>query len=219
MSTDTELGALLSTRATDLVEHLDLPADLLSSVHSAHRRRRRNRIAGSALGVAVVIAGIGIGATTLATSHSRSSTVGIAGRPTPYHNTRFGFSAKIPAGFVPGTALTDGDGMRWHSRDGAAHLSFFGENNVNHATPASEQDSMSQTFTHGGGTVSYATHVDIFAVVSGTRKGIVYYEREYVLGKAIYGLEWEYPVADKSTYDPMVDSSVHTFKLGPNRAA
>jgi hypothetical protein len=219
MSNDTELGALLSSRGTDVVDHLDLPTDLLGSVHTAHRRHRRNRIAGSALSMAVVLAGAGIAATSLAGGNPNTSKVQIASPPTTYRNARFGYSAKIPGGFVPGIKPTDGDGMTWSSGDRAAHLTVFGENNVNQATPASEQNSMSQTFAHSGGVVSYATHVDISAVVSGTRKGIVYYQREYLLGKAIYGLEWEYPVADKPTYDPLVVFSVNNFRLGPNRAA
>jgi hypothetical protein len=223
MSNDTELGALLSMRATDVVDHLDLPTDLLGSIHTAHRRHRRNRMAGSAFSVAVVLAGLGIGAVALAGHEKSPRKIQVAAKTAPisYHNARFGYSVVIPGqpnAVLPLLPPLDEGGQEWWSKDDTVRIEVHAVNNTKALSPAADLQALEASYARRGVRLvghSIGGHV---VMITGTYKGQVGYERDVVKSHVIYTLSWNYLIAKKSTYDPMVTSSVHSFKPGPNHA-
>lgn len=219
MTSETDLGELLSAHGRAILADLDVPPDLLSSVHVAHRRRRRHRIAGSALGVIAVLAGVSIGAIVVAQDSSDGQTVTPAGA-VPYTNARFGFSDVIPEGFIANRPPEDGDGLSWHSPDGTATLTITGGNNTNSLDANADVTALrhhydqldapgTEIISQGGGVV----------VVDGAVRGTAFYQRDLVRRQVIYTITWSYPASAETMYQRLVESTVRNFRPGPDHTA
>lgn len=136
----------------------------------------------------------------------------------PYANARFGFSTAVPATFISGQPPQNGDGMNFISTDGRATMTVYGSNNVLNDTAATLRTKQAATLVAKGGTVTYRNTSSSIAAVSGTYPSslgtMVFYERSAVGTGSIDTLLWTYPVADKSTDDPLLYKSVSTFRAG-----
>jgi hypothetical protein len=250
MSTDTELGALLSARATTVIDRLEVPIELLDNIHAAHQRHRRLRIVGPTLSIVVVVAGAAVTATLVAGGSDGANgqqTLSASPTPTSYTNARFGYSDLIPANLQPQQAPADGDGQTWKSSDGAT-LTLSAVNNNHHLTTYDDMTAvlnnyMTQYGANGGADGASSRASSGIATVrtqkngpgpsttttAGPDKGTVltpmnkpitiYFQRDVVLSNVIYSLAWAYPAAKKSSYEPMVRSTVANFVAGPNKAA
>jgi hypothetical protein len=222
MTIDNELGELLHDQGWAAVDDLMPAADLLNSVRHAHHRHRRYRIVGSSLTVLLVAAGVATGAVAIARNAGGAQSV-VAPHHGPhgyrrYTNPRFGFSADIPASFVAKARPADGDGQAFRNPSDTADVTVYGENNGAGNSTLKERHAQVWGFRHQGDhvTLNYQNN-DVIAVSGTTADGKVFYLREVVRSKAINGMTWTYPIADKPTYDPMVQHGALTFRPGPNR--
>jgi hypothetical protein len=147
-------------------------------------------------------------------SHAASTTY------SRYSNARFSFSVDVPAAYTPGRLPADGDGREFTNPAGTASVTAFGGDNVLNRTPAGELGAQRSRYVNQGDTVTYQHRQGKVIAVSGTTTtGTVFYLREVVLPKAIYSLEWSYPLAGRASFTAVVNHSVATFQPGPNRTA
>lgn len=133
-----------------------------------------------------------------------------------YGNGRYGFSVQLPASYRRGPEPENGDGARFTSPDGAAHLTVAGANNVLDESAAGALAAYESTIRRGGGRVTYAGRKGNAYVCSGfAADGSIFYQREVVGPTTEYTLAWTYPAPDKVALDPAVSRSVASFTPGP----
>ena len=119
-----------------------------------------------------------------------------------YANPRFGTSVTFPAEVFsrPSTPPANGDGMTWHSADGAS-LAVFGGYNVLSQSP---RDLIAEA-AGPGITITYSRAGKDWAVVSGTEGAEIFYRRsEFGGDDVIHSLVLRYPARLKAKYDPLV---------------
>lgn len=119
-----------------------------------------------------------------------------------YANPRFGTSVTFPAEIFSRASPppANGDGMTWHSADGAS-LAVFGAYNVLSQSP---RDLIAEA-AGPGITVTYSRTGKEWAVVSGTEGAEIFYRRsEFGEDDVIHSLVLRYPAHLKAKYDPLV---------------
>jgi hypothetical protein len=122
-----------------------------------------------------------------------------------YTNPRFGTTADYPADIftVRDPPPENGDGQSFHSSDGRAQLSIYGQWNVQGDTP---QSYVANYVDLAGATVVYKRVIDRFYIVSGTRDGNIFYDRCNFSPDPegiIDCLTITYPEQEKTVWDPI----------------
>lgn len=125
-------------------------------------------------------------------------------KPFTYVNARFGTVCTFPDQIFTDRMPEpeNGDGLEWHSADGAS-VACYGGYNALDDTPKSlvENEKASPA---PGEEVTYGKAGKNWAVLSGTKGDKIFYRRS-VFGKdVIHSVFIEYPAALKAKYDPLV---------------
>jgi hypothetical protein len=133
-----------------------------------------------------------------------------------YTNPRFGTTADYPAGLftVLDPPPENGDGQGFRTVDGRAHLSIYGTWNVQGDTP---QTYVSNYVDLTGASVTYKQVTDRFYVISGTRKGKIFYDRcnFSVDPQGILDcFTISYPEQEKSEWNPIVSRLSRSLRAG-----
>lgn len=152
-------------------------------------------------------------------STSGYATPGSAGEAGPtavYRNERFGFELTYPATvFVPGEAPDEGQGMVFASRDGAARLLVSaGQNTTGETLGSYRRFVLAKSYPDAR--IEYAPVRSSWFVLSGTNGDTMFYERITFRcgGKAIYGWQMTYPIAERKIYDPIVEAVHRSYRPG-----
>ena len=136
-------------------------------------------------------------------------------RWTTYANPRFGATVDYPADrFVRRDPPPEnGDGQAFHTRDGRARLAVWGAYNVDNDTP---QQYVEQYVERDGG-ITYRQITARHFVVSGVRKGDIFYQRcnfPAPPDDVIDCFEATYPPADKAAMDAVVARLSRSLRSG-----
>ena len=139
-----------------------------------------------------------------------------------YTNDRFGQTVDYPKDIfvVQDPPPTNGDGARFHSKDGKASFTASGSHNAFDPPLAlnGEGDASLEAFEEGatkqdGWKVSYRRKGKDFLVLSGTRGDRIFYEKTMLVDKdQIMVTLWiEYPAAEKAAFDKVVPKMAASF--------
>ena len=136
-------------------------------------------------------------------------------RWTTYANPRFGTTIDYPADLFarPDPPPENGDGQAFRSRDGRARLAVWGAYNAGHDSP---QQYVAQIVEPEGG-ITYRQITARHFVVSGLRKGDIFYQRCNFAappGDVIDCFEATYPPADKAAMDAVVARLSRSLRSG-----
>jgi hypothetical protein len=136
-----------------------------------------------------------------------------------YANARFGAIIDIPPGFVNDVPEPEnGDGLTFHSADGAAELLVWGNNLVD-ADFNQDVAARLKIYIEDGWNISYVAGVNGsgWQVYSGTREGRLLYAKSISSCKETQALHFriEYPEPQKITYDSVVARLSKSLKAGP----
>lgn len=133
-----------------------------------------------------------------------------------YRNERFGFELAYPSAvFEPGEAPEGGQGMVFQSRDGAAQLLVSaGQNTTGETLGSYRRFVLSKSYPDAQ--IEYAPVRNSCFVLSGMNGDTMFYERITFRcgGKVIYGWQMTYPVAERKTYDPIVEAVHRSYRPG-----
>jgi hypothetical protein len=133
-----------------------------------------------------------------------------------YRNERFGFELAYPSAvFKPGEAPAGGQGMVFTSRDGAAQLLVSaGQNTTGETLKSYRRFVLSKSYPDAR--IEYAPVRNSWFVLSGINGDTMFYERITFRcgGKVIYGWQMTYPVAERKTYDPIVEAVHRSYRPG-----
>lgn len=133
--------------------------------------------------------------------------------PLTYRNERFGTSATFPADIFRDQQEPpqNGDGLTWHSTDGAS-LAIFGSHNVRDETPRSRQ---AKANAAGDRDVTYSKTGKDWLVLSGFEGESVFYERYlFTASGSVHAIVLKYPRSLKTKYDPLAGKIASSLK-GP----
>jgi hypothetical protein len=126
-----------------------------------------------------------------------------ATEPITYTNKRFGTSATFPSDIFSERQEppANGDGLTWHSADGAS-VAIFGAHNALDETPKSKE---AEAKASSERKLTYSSIGKDWVVLSGTDGDLIFYER-YLFGRSgtIHGVVLKYPQSLKAKYDPLV---------------
>jgi hypothetical protein len=148
------------------------------------------------------------------------TTAGAAARPagaldwTVYHNERFGFEMRFPADVFSRRRTSEArDGDLFATPDGRAKLLIGALENTEGHSPASYQRFISRE-SYPGLRVDYAPVRQTWSVLSGTRGDTMIYEKVMFscAGKVINSFAIVYPIAQRSFYDPIVETIENSFR-------
>jgi hypothetical protein len=133
-----------------------------------------------------------------------------------YTNSRFGTTADYPANLftVLDPEPENGDGQGFRTPDDRAQLSIYGAWNVQGDTP---QSYVANYVDLAGASVTYKRVTDRFYVISGTRKGKIFYDRCNFSANPtgiIDCLTISYPEQAKSVWDPIVSRLSSSLRVG-----
>lgn len=130
---------------------------------------------------------------------------------TAYRNERFGTSASFPSSAFPDPLEepAEGDGFGWSAPDGA-NIFIYGRQNGGGETPHSVVAARAAVDE-----VTYSRSGRSWAVVSGYRDGLIFYERYIFRGELIHSVSIRYPQTQRRTYDPLVGPVTMTLR-GPS---
>lgn len=136
-----------------------------------------------------------------------------------YANARFGAIIDIPPGFVNDVPEPEnGDGLTFHSADGAAELLVWGNNLVD-ADFNQDVAARLKIYIEDGWNISYVAGVNGsgWQVYSGTREGRLLYAKSISSCKETQALHFriEYPEPQKANYDSVVARLSKSLKAGP----
>lgn len=133
-----------------------------------------------------------------------------AARDFTYRNERFGTTATFPREAFPDQVAppTNGDGLGWTSPDGA-EIFIYARSNGGGETPRSVIADRSATDK-----VTYKKAGRGWAVVSGYRDGLIFYERYIFRGDLIHSVSIRYPEGLRSAYDRLVGRVTNTLRGG-----
>lgn len=127
-----------------------------------------------------------------------------------YANARFSYAVEYPAALLlPQGESVNGDGQAFVSADGQAEMLAFAGYNV---LETSLEQAYGDMLLELSG-VTYKTMGDSWFVVSGVRKGAVYYRWTKFQGGKRFGLWLEYPEIQKEKWDPLVRRIVKSFVI------
>lgn len=132
-----------------------------------------------------------------------------------YRNPRFGFTLTYPtARFKPQEPLSE-DGRVWVSHDGNARLLAGALPNADNLGLKEYREFLLKE-SYGGATIDYAPVRDTWFVLSGTRDGLIFYERVTFTcgGRLINSWAILYPEAERQLYDPVVERVARSYRAG-----
>jgi hypothetical protein len=136
-----------------------------------------------------------------------------AAEPLTYTNERFGTSATFPAEIFTDQQEppANGDGLSWHSADGAS-LAIFGSYNILDETPESRETEAKASSERK---LTYRKTGKDWVVLSGIDGDLIFYER-YMFGRSgtIHGVVLKYPQSLTAKYDTWVGKITASLK-GP----
>ncbi|MFI5614483.1 serine/threonine-protein kinase [Amycolatopsis sp. NPDC051903] len=143
-----------------------------------------------------------------------ASTSAQSGDPTTYTNPRFGFTARIPEGYVASPyAPANGDGMTFTNADLDATLTVWGGNSDQTSAQA-----LAAAIAHAeadGGRVTYRKDDgDQYSVSGYQGDGKIFYERGFTGSASTAALRWVYPREHKAELDEPVSTTVEAFRPG-----
>jgi hypothetical protein len=147
-------------------------------------------------------------------------TAGAAARPasaldwTVYHNERFGLEMRYPAAVFNRRRTSEArDGDLFETADGRAKLLIGALENSEGHSPASYQRFITRE-SYPGLRVDYAPVRQSWSVLSGTRGDTMIYEKVMFscAGKVISSFALVYPIAERSFYDPIVETIENSFR-------
>ena len=134
-----------------------------------------------------------------------------------YRNDRHGFSLSYPAGtFTPQEQPTPADdGRVFVSRDGSARLLAGALPNADGMTLRDYRSLVLQQ-SYAGAVIDYAAMRDTWFVLSGTRDGVMFYERVTFTcgGRRINSWAMLYPAAERRLYDRIVEQVARSYRAG-----
>lgn len=133
--------------------------------------------------------------------------------PLTYTNERFGTSATFPADIFTEQQVPpeNGDGLTWHSADGAS-LAIFASYNVLDETPKSRQ---AEAKAVGAREVTYSKTGKNWLVLSGFEGEFVFYERYLFADSGIvHAIVLKYPQSLMVKYD-LVAGKIGSSLKGP----
>jgi hypothetical protein len=134
----------------------------------------------------------------------------VAPRSDEYVNSRFGFSATIPAGFEPAEPPTNGDGIHYTSTDGLAKITMYGSNSDGQTT----KEYYDQIASGLGTEPTYSRLADDWFVLSGQKGDTIFYTKVFVGSHSLNALTFEYPAEQADQYRLLNDFLVRSFKHG-----
>jgi hypothetical protein len=137
-----------------------------------------------------------------------------------YQSERFGFSLQYPADiFVVERTAEAGDGQVFVSQIGNARLLVGAFVNERGYSPASYQAYIARE-SYGGYAIGYQRLGRGWFVLSGDGQGKVFYEKVVFscAGRLINSFALLYSVADRDTFDPIVERIEETFRSGKDCA-
>ncbi|KAA5600367.1 hypothetical protein [Blastochloris sulfoviridis] len=132
-----------------------------------------------------------------------------------YRNPRFGTTAEVPRHLVPRQMPdpTNGDGRTWTSADGRATVTVFGAFNALDLTPERYvEDIHADRLPHA----SYRRIADTWFVISGTKDGVVFYDRCNFTGdlRVQHCIALSYPEGDAPAWDAAVARISKSLRIG-----
>ena len=128
-----------------------------------------------------------------------------------YVNVRFSYAACYPAShLIPQGEAPDGDGEAFLGADGAKLL-VYGSFNFSHIDLPAALAKAKRNLIAAGGIVSYERLTPGFFVMSGTESGTIVYEKKLLDGPAFKTIWLQYPITQRSTFDPLVAHMAHCF--------
>ncbi|KAB2918441.1 MAG: hypothetical protein F9K29_07665 [Hyphomicrobiaceae bacterium] len=132
-----------------------------------------------------------------------------------YRNQLYGFTLSYPtAFFTPQEPLTE-EGRVWVSPDGNARLLAGGLPNADGLGLREYRDLVMRE-SYPGASVDYAPVRDTWFVLSGTRDGMIFYERVTFTcgGRLINSWALLYPEAERRVYDRIVEAVSRSYRPG-----
>ena len=132
-----------------------------------------------------------------------------------YRNPMFGFTLSYPtAYFTPQEPLAQ-EGRVWVSRDGNARLLAGGIPNDEGLNLRDYRDLVMKE-SYRGAAVDYAPVRDTWFVLSGTRDGMMFYERVTFTcgGRLINSWAMLYPENERRIYDRIVEQVARSYRPG-----
>ncbi len=143
------------------------------------------------------------------------TTVGVAAQDVAtYRNDRHGFSLNYPAATFTPTPGGD-DGRVFVSSDGAARLLAGALPNADGMSLRDYRSLVLQQ-SYPGAVIDYAAMRDTWFVLSGTRDGVMFYERVTFTcgGRRINSWAMLYPAAERRLYDRIVEQVARSYRAG-----
>jgi hypothetical protein len=163
-------------------------------------------IAGSAGIAALAVAMLLSGAPVSAQGAAETAT---------YRNARYGFSISYPASqFAPQEPLAE-DGRVWVSRDGNARILAGALPNADGMSLRDYRDFvLKQSYPNAN--IDYAPMRENWFVLSGTRDGVMFYERVTFTcgGRLINSWAMLYPAVERRLYDRIVEQVSRSYRAG-----
>jgi hypothetical protein len=133
-----------------------------------------------------------------------------------YRNDRYGFSLSYPAGtFAPQPPAASDDGRVFVSRDGNARLLAGALPNADGMALRDYRAFVLQQ-SYRGAAIDYAPVSNNWFVLSGTRDGVMFYERVTFTcgGRLINSWAMLYPAAERRLYDRIVEQVARSYRAG-----
>src|SRR5215475_14036338 len=133
-----------------------------------------------------------------------------------YHNERYGFSLQYPADiFVVERTARAGDGQVFFSQIGNARLLVGAFVNERGYSPASYLAYIARA-SYGGYAIGYQRLGGSWFVLSGDGQGKVFYEKVVFscAGRLITSFALLYSLADRDTFDPIIERIEDAFRSG-----
>jgi hypothetical protein len=133
-----------------------------------------------------------------------------------YRNERHGFSLAYPAGtFAPQPPAADGEGRVFVSRDGNARLLAGALPNADDVNLRDYRALVLQQ-SYPGAAIDYAPIGPTWFVLSGTRDGVMFYERVTFTcgGRLINSWAMLYPAAERRVWDRIVEQVARSYRAG-----
>jgi hypothetical protein len=133
-----------------------------------------------------------------------------------YRNERHGFSLSYPAStFAAQPPAADGEGRVFVSRDGNARLLAGALPNTD-GVNLRDYRSLVLQLSYQGADIDYAPVGATWFVLSGTRDGMMFYERVTFTcgGRLINSWAMLYPAAERRVYDRIVEQVARSYRPG-----
>lgn len=131
-----------------------------------------------------------------------------------YCNERYGFCVDYPEGLRKDPPPVNGDGRRFHDRNGFS-MTVSGSNNSLDDSVTSEMESQTGDFDR----ITYRAQKKNWFVLSGYKGSEILYRKTYVGEGSVNHLHIQYPARKRKEYDAMVTRISSSFEPGDLEAA